>query len=201
MRARQLELTLAGLTPRSKADLDLRHRQLRAEGLLPTGGRGPNAPDIDARGAAIFLIACGASRVASDAAQGARRFGAAVPWGRGGHFADAPTFWNAMEAILQDGETLASVHHVEMRLPSGADWSNYKDETALIVWTEDGALRQTTYVNKAAMKNLPPDPIDQGKSFMIDATIMGGGLLAEVALAIAEDEEPAGYASDRRKSS
>ena len=49
------------------AKLDAVTRKLRAAGHLPKGGRGPNAPQIGAREAALFLIAVAGSAKGNEA--------------------------------------------------------------------------------------------------------------------------------------
>ena len=49
------------------AKLDAVTRKLRAAGHLPKGGRGPNAPQIGAREAALFLIAIAGSAKGNEA--------------------------------------------------------------------------------------------------------------------------------------
>lgn len=65
MRAREFEVGLASMGPWTRSALDQCTRQLREAGLLPVGGRGPHAPDIDAEHAAAILIALGATDQAS----------------------------------------------------------------------------------------------------------------------------------------
>ena len=66
MKARDLERLLARAGG-GGAKLDAITRQLRGSRRLPIGGRGPNAPRIDAAEAAALLIALGGSLKASDA--------------------------------------------------------------------------------------------------------------------------------------
>jgi hypothetical protein len=78
MRARSLELFLVGHGAAGAADIDGRNRQLRELELLPTGGRGPHAPDISAKHAAYMLLGLGSSSVAAEAGNTAKRYAAFV---------------------------------------------------------------------------------------------------------------------------
>ena len=67
MRARQFEILMATLGGWSSSDLDVRTRQLRGCELLPKGGRGPHAPEINAEHAATILLAMAVAPRAVDA--------------------------------------------------------------------------------------------------------------------------------------
>lgn len=56
MRARSLELRLAKMLDYPEGQIDQRLRELRTFGLIPTGGRGVHAPQIDATHAAAMLL-------------------------------------------------------------------------------------------------------------------------------------------------
>lgn len=66
MTAKELERLFNG-SGVGVAKLDAVTRKLRAAGHLPKGGRGPNAPQIGAREAALFLIAIAGSSKGNEA--------------------------------------------------------------------------------------------------------------------------------------
>ena len=69
MIARDLERILGERNVATAAELDLMARELRKFNILPTGGRGPYAPKIDAARVANFVIAAAGSSKASHAAR------------------------------------------------------------------------------------------------------------------------------------
>jgi hypothetical protein len=78
MRAKAFERALAEALDVSYGELDQRVRPLRAHGMLPSGGRGPHAPHITTREAALMVLAC-VSRRATDAYTIAQKASALVP--------------------------------------------------------------------------------------------------------------------------
>jgi hypothetical protein len=78
MRARSLELNLVNTEAVGAADIDGRNRALRALDLLPTGGRGPHAPNISPEHAAYMLLGLGSASVAADAGRAAKRYASFV---------------------------------------------------------------------------------------------------------------------------
>jgi hypothetical protein len=121
MRARELELLLGELTPRSKSDLDIRMRKLREAKLLPTGGRGPNAPHISPREAATMLIAICCSRQAVDAADAVSVFASLLAKWTDEAFEGAGTFAEALTVALARPEAARRIDHVLFSLPGKLD--------------------------------------------------------------------------------
>jgi hypothetical protein len=121
MRARELELLLGELTPRSKSDLDIRMRKLREAKLLPTGGRGPNAPHIGPREAATMLIAICCSRQAVDAAQAVPVFASLLPKFSDEAFEGASSFGEALTGALSSPEAARRIDHILFSLPGKLD--------------------------------------------------------------------------------
>jgi hypothetical protein len=121
MRARELELLLGELTPRSKSDLDIRMRKLRKAKLLPTGGRGPNAPHIGPREAATMLIALCCSRQAVDAADGVLVFASLLPKFIDEAFEGASTFAEALTAALARPAAAKRITRIVFSLPGKLD--------------------------------------------------------------------------------
>jgi hypothetical protein len=121
MRARELELLLSELSPRSKSDLDIRMRKLREAKLLPTGGRGPNAPHIGPRDAATMLIAICCSRQAVDAAQALPVFASLLPKFTDEAFEGASSFGEALTAALSNPEAARRIDHILFSLPGKLD--------------------------------------------------------------------------------
>lgn len=56
MNARNAERSLARYSGLTESDVDQRMRPLRDKGLLPTGGRGPHAPEIEEDSAALMML-------------------------------------------------------------------------------------------------------------------------------------------------
>jgi hypothetical protein len=121
LRARELELLLGELTPRSSSDLDIRMRKLREAKLLPTGGRGPNAPHIGPREAATMLIALSCSRQAVDAAAGVPVFASLLPKFTDEAFEDATTFAEALTAALARPAAAKRITRIVFSLPGKLD--------------------------------------------------------------------------------
>jgi hypothetical protein len=121
MRVRELELLLGQLTPRSKSDLDIRMRKLRQADLLPKGGRGPNAPNIGARDAAMMIIAICCSRHAVDAADAVPVFASLLPEYNDEAFEGAGTFAEALTAALARPETAKRIRDIEFSLPGNLE--------------------------------------------------------------------------------
>ena len=98
MRAREFERELSSLSFWSESEIAQCTRYLRGAGLLPIGGRGLNAPDIEPKHAALILIGLAAARRAADVDKAVEIYGSMPPVGEA--FAGAATFAEALASIL-----------------------------------------------------------------------------------------------------
>lgn len=151
MRARELEVLLATLTPRSGSDLATRTQKLRDAKMLPVGGRGPHAPNISARHAANILMACAGCRNSVDSAEAVRAYSNLIPLSDAKNsFAAAETFGNALAIALGSMRLAARVLKVEFVLPvkEGGSLLTGARERAAIEWksTTRGKILRTDYV-------------------------------------------------------
>lgn len=67
MNLREFQRFLEPITGMDKSQIETRVRRLREAGLVPSGGRGRNAPDIDVTHAAFVVMAIAASEYSTDA--------------------------------------------------------------------------------------------------------------------------------------
>jgi hypothetical protein len=96
-------------------------RKLREARLLPTGGRGPHAPEIGPREAATVLIAVCASRQAVDAADAVRVFASLRPKFNDDAFEGAGTLSDALSAAVASPAAAKRVDHILFSLPGRFD--------------------------------------------------------------------------------
>jgi hypothetical protein len=96
-------------------------RKLREARLLPTGGRGPHAPEIGPREAATVLIAICASRQAVDAADAVRAFASLRPKFNDEAFEGAGTLSDALAAALASPAAAKRVRRIQFSLPGRFD--------------------------------------------------------------------------------
>jgi hypothetical protein len=119
MTGKELERLLEAMQPHGAAQLDHLGRGLRAAGMMPLGGRGTSAPELDAQAAANMLIALA---VAEKPPEGARAVLAYAPMeasasGEGKSrqarpFLGCATFGEAMQTILASVDTASKVKEV-----------------------------------------------------------------------------------------
>lgn len=105
MNVRDLERLLVNLGCEAST-LDVITRLLRANDLLPVGGRGPNAPTIGAVEAARIVLAVAGSEVA------ARSLSALESMAQ--LYCDNRDFVGTMQALLADPEAAATVKEVRI---------------------------------------------------------------------------------------
>lgn len=108
MIARDLERLLPEISGRTTADLEIRFRKLREMRLLPVGGRGRHAPDLDAEHVATILLAVAGARKATDAAYAAMHFARLREGGR----EDGVLLPEALAEMLASAECAADVQQI-----------------------------------------------------------------------------------------
>lgn len=196
MRARQLEMLLSKFSGRTATDLDQRARRLRESRMVPSVGPGRYAPEIDASHAATMIIAAAASSKAVDAVQGVATYSPMIAVHDG--FAGCKTFGEAMESILASDIVAGRILHVELM--------DFTDATGLSCATVSRAARVTwndgedvthaaLYVSEKESNRLKGkdfDPLKFGSTGMYPRMVIGGGLLQQVSLELAE-EDATGY--------
>jgi hypothetical protein len=192
MRARELEVLLEGLTPRSASDLATRTQKLRDAKMLPVGGRGLHAPDIEAHHAATILIACAGCRNSVDSAIAARAYSNLVPFrGPKKSFAAAETFGQALAIVLGNMELAMRVLMVELVLPvkEGGSFLIGGYERAAIVWKSNtGKIVRADYLSAS----IPREQINierLGAARMEDITRIGAGLLKQISIDLAAEDQ------------
>lgn len=79
MRLRDFQRVLEPILRMDKSQIETRVRRLRESGLLPSGGRGRNAPHITGRHAAMVLIAIASAEYSTDALRSVQLVGRAEP--------------------------------------------------------------------------------------------------------------------------
>jgi hypothetical protein len=190
MRARQLEQLIAHRCGRSETDLDMRGRKLREAMYVPSGGRGPHAPEIDARMAATILISAFGADQAIDAVEGVMTFApmAAVTE----QFIGAHTFGEAIETALSSPDLALTVSKVEfIRYFKGFI-------AGVIEWGSAGQSNRSIYLPEkyaVSFKKDGMDPLKLGGGSGGVSIFIGGGLLQEIAIEI-QDDTRTGYANE-----
>jgi hypothetical protein len=94
------------------AKIDAVTRRLRHSGRLPKGGRGPNAPDIDAREAATILLAVAGSSTGAEADLRLEKL-ERLPF-RGVPDVTSPTLLQALTGVLEAIDSMEEL--VEVRV-------------------------------------------------------------------------------------
>lgn len=168
MRARQLEFVLGHLAKKTPADLDVRMRGLRQLGLLPTGGRGLNAPDVDASHVSAMLLAVAGAARAVEGAKAAQEFGMLKE-----HGADVPqTLVEALTALLDDDEAAFAVEAVRI---------NRTHVTARIAFTDGRSER--LFFREGIDTGHKPEKY--GSAGISEEVRIGGGTVHQLAIDLA----------------
>jgi hypothetical protein len=165
MRARGLELNLVSMGAVGAADIDGRNRSLRELNLLPTGGRGPHAPQITPEHSGYMLLGL-ASAVASDAGEAAKRYAAFVE-PKGGKLIDRLT------QLLSDPDRANQID--EVRLCRTHPW--------VMIVTSEG--KREIYRPKKNSAYGPKDHMTGGR----EEYVIGGGLLHQIAIDLHLDQD------------
>lgn len=200
MRGKQLERLLTTEMQRNPSDLDLRGRALREAKLIPTGARGPHAPELSPSDAAAFLIGAVGARNATDAAAGVHVFGPLVPVGGPGEsFREAKNFIDAVSTALADVSCAEEVLSIKLRLPFDLKrrrMVDVKDFPIAIIETQSIAsniIARSTYVPKfVAEKAVPRVGLNKFLDAGLDASIasidhrvrVDGSLIITIAMAL-----------------
>jgi len=169
MRAREFERSLEVMSPWRASEIDQRMRGLREAGLLPVGGRGLNAPDIEPEHAAAILVSLAATERAADAAEAVRAYSAMLLVA-GKRFGETPSFGESLAAILGDS----------------ADELKVEEVVVCRTWPEAvvkfrGPRRR---LETAVYRPERSPPQGYGFGARVDTTLMGG-LLQQIAIDLA----------------
>ncbi len=185
MIVRQLEITLAAITPHSAGTLDHVARALRTAGLIPNAGRGGNAPDITPQQAGSFLLGLAASASPQQAGVKAAEYAAlsAAPSrflasdGKPppvGEFAGCSALGEAMQAILGSQELAHSIEEVRV----------YRSWPLVAIKTKGGDTYVYGHTTHEAARSAG---YHSGLAAVV--CILEGGLLHQLAIDIAEEDE------------
>lgn len=142
MHSKYLEAYLAARTSRSPSFLDQIGRSLRNAGMLPSGSRGKNAPQLGAVHAARFVIAAAMANSAPEAPDTVKLYGALVganPFyrfpGQSKHNKQLK-FVAALTSIFSSAEAPAHINYIKFRRwPEHADIAY--NATVEITWWHD----------------------------------------------------------------
>ena len=188
MKAADLERLVTALQEgRVQTDAEQRMRELRKLGFIPTGGRGPNAPEIGPEHCATFVIAVGGATKASEAGRAVLNFAPLVPQAPGKEQADVVRQIPEGEVW---GETLREVlvrafedFEIGIRI---RELRFLHDETSVVMlWRDQNdELRQTSFWREDL-------PVDQRhwRGVIRDETVISGRLIATI-LADLEGDVP-----------
>ncbi|MEA1015576.1 hypothetical protein [Sphingosinicella sp. LY1275] len=175
MKVRQLERILA-MHGAPASFLDTVTRSLRAEGRLPIGGRGVNAPDIGPDEAAWVMIGLAATDVAAQAAlRFALQLELALPEGASPRH--ARNFVDAVQALLGSPETAWEVWEIRVGRSHNFSQIVYRDGHVEPFVLPNVPLSKATSVGSMAFRS-------EG--------IISGGLLHQVAIDLSEPQNLVG---------
>ena len=187
MRVREFEHCIASITPWSVSDLDQRTRRLREHRMLPTGGRGTNAPEMAPEHAATLLIALGGAERAVDAHKAVLEYAPMVPKDTNGRdFLGSETFAEALTDILSDGALADRVEEIRIC----RSW----EEATITYRTETGNIERQRYA--------PADQPETGYGFAVrNEIVFGAGFISQVALDLSQPPEDGEWVSDLKMNS
>ncbi len=188
MRVREFEAALGSLTPWSASEIDQRTRRLRELRMLPTGGRGLNAPDLSPEHAATILIAMSAAAKATDTNHAVATYATMRPVAseHGFDFLGCQSFAEVLELILSSPETAARI----ARIVVYRSWPQ-----ADLIWLgADGAENVQSYRSD----NAPQTGFGFG---MYEAVTLTASFLSQLALDLshtdADLDSQGGWVADR----
>jgi len=165
MKARSFERALAqeyqAATP---AALDLCMRELRRVGLVPVGGRGPNAPDLNFENVAAILIGLACSSIASQSGDKAKAYSKFVdPKNPKG-----PTLIQTMAALFADQQHAADFDEIRF----------CRTRPRVEFVQQDGG--RITYHPPGT--DLPGNPNKYNRGFAREEYVYGSALLEQIAI-------------------
>lgn len=168
MKWREFERCVASLTPWTETAVDVVGRALRGADLIPHGPRGPGAPEIEPKHAALALVAL-ASNCAPSAVVGVvESYGGMTE--RDQAFKSVP-FAESLELILSDPAESCGVTEVRV----------CHDEPLAWIATEDGRVIRFGTDRRRA----PP-----AHSIVVRETRMSVAFLSQLAVELADEELP-----------
>lgn len=172
MRGRDLEATLASLGA-SVTSLDAITRELRAHKVIPVGGRGPHAPQIDHGVAAWMLAALAGSDVPSQAGRQLARLGSLRRPAECSRISDE--FIDALRIVLGNATLARDVR--EIRVSRNLD-------LARIVYS-DGTIER--FIDLSAVDWDDADGL--GSASFLSEGVLTGGLLHQIAIDFLQSDE------------
>src|SRR5262249_1235953 len=134
---------------------------------------------------------------ASDADKCARRFAKLQPIGGASKsFNRASSLGGALKDALSSYELAKTVEQIELTIASGG--ASYDWDMAAIRFQHDGRPASTVYVTATALSKVTPqDAARLGSAFLRDVTVIGRGLICQIAADLNESGKAAGgWASD-----
>lgn len=171
MRIREFESLIAGvISGWSKSDIDQRTRRLREMKMLPTGGRGLNAPAIEAKHAANILIALAAAEKAVETHIAIITYAPMVPKSATPgkfDFLGCESFADALTKILDTPAVADRIKEISV-------CRSWPEATIFFDESSDGKSKQERYA--------PADQPDNGYGYGVrNDIIISGGVLAQLA--------------------
>jgi hypothetical protein len=178
MTGKELERLLEHLTPLNARDLDARARELRKMRMVPSGGRGPNAPKYGLGDVATFLISIAGTDNATHAALAVMDYAPLVPSsGTYSGFVGAETFAEAITAIIAKPEIAEKVKKIRVcrSFP-----------ITEICFEQSGEEKRAFYVAEGN-DDFPPQAV--GSSTMTVWAEIGPALIKSIVLEMDSEEE------------
>lgn len=172
MKATDLERMVAIVTTgRAQTDPQQRMTELRKLGFIPTGGRGPNAPDIGPEHCATYLIAVGGATHASRAGRAVLDFAPLVPhekmWG--------DTLREILVCAFQDPKIGSRIKEIRF----------LHDETEVqMMWRDETDQIRYTMFHK---DDLSEEMLGK-RNLVSDETYISGWLISEINAALHHDD-------------
>ena len=174
IQVKSFERLVLTLGPWSAPHIDQVTRQLREHRMLPTGGRGLNAPDMDSGHATNILIALTASEKAVAAHRALMVYAPMCPKPNDFDFLGCDTFAGAFEKILGEPALAYRVDRIVVCLT----WP----EAKIFSENEDGGIQVQRYA--------PAEQPDTGygRDAYVTAVITGG-MIHQISIDLLSDDE------------
>lgn len=182
MTGKDLERLMAALLrDRTEAELARIGTELRKLSLLPSGGRGPNAPLLSPGQVGIWLVAEAAAPLYSGAGRAAIRLLPMVPvGGLSRSFASSETFAMALSAVFESVESAHLVRKIRVceDVPAGQ-----------ILWKNGEEVSSALYLEpELAGKTTKPESL--GASTRLRWAEIGPGIIQQVSFGLHDSEGP-----------